>query len=330
MPTQPVYTQNKEKKPLVSFIVTYCNEPIAMLKECLRSILALSLNESERQIIIVDDGSDLSPINELITLTDNIIYVRQPNRGLSRARNRGIELAEGWFIQFVDADDFLLTNTYEQCLDIIRYKEADMVLFRATSTEKSVPLSEAEGPVSGTEYMTHHNLHGSVCCYLFERAILHGLRFTEGTLHEDEEFTPQLMLRAESLYATEAKAYHYRTRHNSITHRTDRRWKMRRLSDAEQVIGRLKERADYLPVKERIAMERRIAQLTMDLIYNVMLLTHHETHLDHVLQRLARCGLFPLPDKGYTAKYRYFRKMTNSALGRKMLMMALRIKKHPL
>ena len=45
MPTQPVYTQNKEKKPLVSFIVTYCNEPIAMLKECLRSILALSLNE---------------------------------------------------------------------------------------------------------------------------------------------------------------------------------------------------------------------------------------------------------------------------------------------
>ena len=67
MPTQPVYTQNKEKKPLVSFIVTYCNEPIAMLKECLRSILALSLNESERQIIIVDDGSDLSPINELIT-----------------------------------------------------------------------------------------------------------------------------------------------------------------------------------------------------------------------------------------------------------------------
>lgn len=148
MPTQPVYTQNKEKKPLVSFIVTYCNEPIAMLKECLRSILALSLNESERQIIIVDDGSDLSPINDLITLTDNIIYVRQPNRGLSRARNRGMELAEGRFIQFVDADDFLLTNTYEQCLDIIRYKEADMVLFRATSAEKSVPLSEAEGPVS--------------------------------------------------------------------------------------------------------------------------------------------------------------------------------------
>lgn len=138
------------------------------------------------------------------------------------------------------------------------------------------------------------------------------------------------MLRAESLYATEAKAYHYRTRHGSITHRTDRRWKMRRLSDAEQVICRLKERVDYLPVKERIAMERRIAQLTMDLIYNVMLLTHDETHLNHVLQRLSRCGLFPLPDKGYTAKYKYFRKMTNSALGRKMLMMALRIKKHPL
>lgn len=327
MPTQPVYTQDKEKKPLVSFIVTYHNEPIAMLQECVRSILALSLNEAERQIIVVDDGSEVSPVNELIGLSPGIIYVRQPGQGLSRARNRGIETAEGNFIQFVDADDFLLTSAYEQCLDIIRYREADMVLFRATSSTSSVPQPEAEGPVTGTEYMTHHNLCASACTYLFRKAILHDLRFTKDTLHEDEEFTPLLMLRVENLYVTEGKAYHYRIRKDSITHRTDRRWKMRRLSDAEQVIYRLKEKADYLPVKERIAMDRRIAQLTMDHIYNVMTLTKDETHLNHVLQRLSRRRLFPLPDKDYTAKYRYFRKMTNSVFGRKMLMMALRLNK---
>ena len=112
MSTQPVYSQNKEDKPLVSFIVTYYSEPADMLKECISSILALSLNETERQIIVVDDGADYSPINELLALSSNIVYVRQPNRGLGQARNTGIELAEGSFIQFVDGDDLLLTSAY--------------------------------------------------------------------------------------------------------------------------------------------------------------------------------------------------------------------------
>lgn len=288
MSTQPVYSQNKEDKPLVSFIVTYYSEPVDMLKECISSILALSLHETERQIIVVDDGADYSPINELLALSSNIVYVRQPNRGLGQARNTGIELAEGSFIQFVDGDDLLLTSAYEQCLDIIRYRETDMVLFQSTDKKTSKPLADAEGPISGTEYMTHNNLRGSICTALFRKEILHDLRFPKGILHEDEEFTPQLMLRAENLYFTNNKAYYYRKREGSIMHKRDKRWHIRRLADAEQVLYRLKERVDYLPVKERIAMERRIAQLTMDHIYNVIRLTHNETHLNHVLQRLSR------------------------------------------
>ena len=54
------------------------------------------------------------------------------------------------------------------------------------------------------------------------------------------------MLRAENIYSTEGKAYHYRVRKDSITHKTDKRWRMRRLMDAEQVIYRLKNKADHL------------------------------------------------------------------------------------
>ena len=327
MSTHPVYSQNKEDKPLVSFVVTFYSEPVDMLKECISSILALSLNETERQIIVVDDGAEYSPINELLALSSSIVYVRQPNQGPGQARNTGIELAEGRFIQFVDGDDLLLTSPYEQCLDIVRYRETDMVLFQSSDKKTSKPLADAEGPISGTEYMTHNNLRGCVWTFLFRKEILHDLRFRKGIFHEDEEFVPQIMLRAENIYTTNNKAYYYRKRENSIMHKRDKRWYIRRLADAEQVIYRLKERVDYLPVKERIAMERRIAQLTMDHIYNVIRLTHDETHLDHVLQRLSRHGLFPLPDKDYTSKYKWFRKMTNSSFGRKTLIMLLRLNK---
>ena len=52
-------TQNS---PLISFIIICYNTPIAMLKACLDSILNLSLTESEREIILVDDGSEMPMI----------------------------------------------------------------------------------------------------------------------------------------------------------------------------------------------------------------------------------------------------------------------------
>ena len=70
MPTQQITTSNHEAKK-ISFIVTTYNLPLHMLKECLKSILALSLNRKEREIIIVDDGSDLSVINDLIDYRDD-------------------------------------------------------------------------------------------------------------------------------------------------------------------------------------------------------------------------------------------------------------------
>ena len=48
----------KKQQPLVSFILTYYNLPVQMLCECIDSILALSLTPEEREIIVVDDGSD--------------------------------------------------------------------------------------------------------------------------------------------------------------------------------------------------------------------------------------------------------------------------------
>ena len=127
----------KKDKPLVSFIVTYYNLPIPMLCECINSILALSLRPFEREITIVDDGSEVSPMNGLMQYGDEIIYVRQKNGGLSVARNKGIDMATGQYIQFVDADDHLIQAPYEHCLDIIRYqKDIDMVVFDFTSSHQ--------------------------------------------------------------------------------------------------------------------------------------------------------------------------------------------------
>ena len=170
----------EETKPLVSFIVPVYNVPVEMLRECIGSILSLTLRPFEREIIIVDDGSDVCPIIEMPDLAEDIIYIRQSNAGVSVARNRGLKMASGRFIQFIDADDMLHRAPYEHVLDILRYQECDMVMFDFTKKRECSLLYEDSGPVSGAELMRRENVHGSVCCYAFCRSMLGSLRFTPG------------------------------------------------------------------------------------------------------------------------------------------------------
>jgi len=328
MQNKPISTQ-ETTAPLISFIIPYYNLPMSMLKECIDSIRQLSLRPSEREIILVDDGSERSPLSELGYCLDELVCIRQKNGGLSAARNTGMRMATGTYVQFVDADDRLAHVAYEHCLDIVRFNAPDMLLFRHADTpQESVAFDDTE-PMSGTEYMRTHNIQGSAWGYLFNKRILGNLRFTRGIYHEDEEFTPLLMLRADTVMATNAEAYIYMQRPDSIITSIGIRHRLRRINDTKGVLLRLNRLADTLPVESRMALERRVHQLTMDFIYNVIVLTRSQHYLERQLKELQLAGLYPLPDRKYTRKYDWFRRLVNHPMGLRMLMRAIPMMKKP-
>ena len=126
------------------------------------------------------------------------------------------------------------------------------------------------------------------------------------------------------VYATKARAYYYRKRTHSITQEDNKKWVLQRLADTRGVLYRLAEMSDTLPAAEREAMQRRIDQLTMDYLYNVITLTHNGRFLEKCVNELTQKGLFPLPDKDYTQKYKWFRRITSSRQGRRLLCMLLK------
>ena len=317
-------------QPLVSFIVTCYNLPVDMLCECIDSILNLNLETAEREIIVVDDGSDVSPMNDLLKYGDDIIYVRQKNGGVSVARNTAMDMAKGQYIQLVDGDDCLLKNPYEYCLDLIRNcSNVDVVMFDFTHKSDKAPAA-FNPPIikNGPELLRTENIRGAACCCLFRQAVRGKLAFTPGIAYgEDEEFTPQLLIRAESVYITDAQAYFYRERTTSAVHQTDEASIQKRLSDTKEVILHLSRLADISPQSDKIALQRRVAQLTMDYLYNTILLTRSEEKLDETIDDLRKNNLFPLPNHPYSTKYTWFRRLSNSALGRKILLTTLPIMK---
>lgn len=295
----------------ISFIITYYNEPQKMLEECIQSVLSLPLCPDERDILIIDDGSK-EPVSDI----EGVSIVRQENQGLSAARNKGLELAQGEYIQFLDADDFLLPDAYSQVLGLLSEQLPDMLMFGFTHkvpTEKN-RLKGVERFRSGIDFLRTRNMRASAWGYLFRRSILQDLRFYPGILHEDELFTPQLLLKAGSLLVADISPYYYRVRTSTITHQQDRTHVQKRLDDTFFVIRQLDDMTRRLPDEAGEALRRRVSQLTMDYIYNVYRQTYGRGEHSARIFALKDAGLYPLPVRTYTFKYWLFALMSHIAM----------------
>ena len=311
--------------PIVSFIITYYSEPLPLLAECLRSVLQVrslmmqrGMAKQDFEIIVVDDGSECSPQEMLGQMAGDIIYISQENAGLSAARNAGLARARGEYVQFVDADDALLPHAYSSLCPQSR-EEADIILFRFTDEEHrwhedetgtltgkpTSPADEAgcKRAMSGTQYMLQHNVRASACCYLFRRSLLGELRFADGMLHEDELFTPLLLLRMHSVRDYTWPAYYYRQRPHTITHTDTACHIARRLNDTETILHRLRDVANRLLGDDKRALIRRVEQLTTDYIYNVWMVEADRQVRQRRMKRLAADGLLPLPLRHYTLRH---------------------------
>jgi len=286
----------------ISFIITYYNEPLQLLEECVQSVLGLPLPPAEREILLIDDGSKV-PAPEF----DGVTVLRQENGGLSAARNKGLELAHGEYIQFLDADDFLLTDAYQQVLSLLSQHQPDMLLFGITHTISW--KNNLKGVLyfrSGIDFMRSRNMRSSACGYLFRRSLLGELRFYPGILHEDELFTPQLLLKAGNLVVADIPSYYYRLREDTITHHKDEAHVQKRLNDTLFVIRQLDDMVNGLQDEAQEALRRRVSQLVMDYIYIMWQQIPDRGVRHHRIALLREAGLYPLPLRTYTCKYWLF------------------------
>lgn len=116
-------------KELVSVVVPIYNVE-KYLNRCIRSIV--SQTYSNLEIILVDDGSpDNCPqiCDEWAEKDSRIIVVHKKNEGPGRARNTGIDHANGTYICFFDSDDYIEPDTIEACVEAARENNAELVVF---------------------------------------------------------------------------------------------------------------------------------------------------------------------------------------------------------
>lgn len=223
--------------PFLSVIIPVYNTR-TYLGKCLDSLRNQTLRDWEA--ILVDDGSTdgSDEVLKAYTETDERFrYVRQPNGGLSVARNTGLSLVRGTYVAFLDSDDwFLSVDCLEQLCKAAQTSEADMAVGHTRSVYPDGRQIEwgtvqeglfTVGQVyTGGEYFarcfTEDAYVPMVYNYLYSSAFLQQnlLSFEPGLIHEDELWTPMALTSAWKVVYTNVAHYAYRQREGSIMQAT--------------------------------------------------------------------------------------------------------------
>ncbi|MBB5183735.1 glycosyltransferase family 2 protein [Catenisphaera adipataccumulans] len=120
---------NENYSVIISVIIPYYNVEFSLVSAAVDSVL--NQDFSDYEILIVDDGSlkkfSLS-LNMIENKDDRIKVLHKTNGGVSSARNFGINFARGKYITFLDADDELAPNYFNNVSDILIESDFDMIL----------------------------------------------------------------------------------------------------------------------------------------------------------------------------------------------------------
>lgn len=221
----------RNQYPMISVILPVYNVE-NYLRECLESVLAQTYTNYE--LIVVNDGStdnSLAIINEYKDKFERISIISQINKGLSEARNAGYSSITGKYTYFLDSDDYILSETFENLVFLAEKNQLDLIKFDAHSfAERGVDYQMTNYDSSSylqenkiytrNQYLKAVESHFMPAVWMYfiksELILNNKLYFEKSILHEDEVFTVQLLKYCDRIMYDSTQYFQRRYRKNSI------------------------------------------------------------------------------------------------------------------
>lgn len=230
---------NKPTNNLISVIIP-CYKQAHYLQECIASLQAQSYPNWEA--IIVNDGSpDNTAIiaKELCAIDERVHYFEKPNGGLSSARNSGLKIANGNWIQFLDADDLLLPEKFSAHLELLKgMSEHSITYTNVLFGRCDKPHEQIDGwtlgnnlkletPLYDFAVRWEHSFSIPIHAALFPSSLLNKIKpvFDESLPnHEDWDMWMRIVPEADSVTCIPSIHAIYRMCHGTMSRQPDLMW----------------------------------------------------------------------------------------------------------
>lgn len=192
------------------------------LDRCLRSIAGQSFTDFE--VILVDDGSpDGSPemCDKWAAADSRFTVIHQSNKGLSAARNTGIDRAAGELITFVDSDDYIGCGTLQEVMEAMPGNdicEYPVSLFHDSPHQSRLNFEDKVYTKMNSYWLDCQAYrHAYAWNKVYRRQLFDGVRYPEGRVFEDVYVLPQLLSKARRVATTSKGLYYYCWNDKGIT-----------------------------------------------------------------------------------------------------------------
>ena len=287
---------------LLSIVVPVYNVK-PYLDKCVNSLLRQDLEKDQYEIILVDDGStdgSQALCDAIAAREMNVSVIHQANQGLSCARNAGMRMAGGKYIQFVDSDDFLADHVLGVLVECMERQELEILQFgylRVNEGEETPKASSEvqveQGPdevMDGPTFMIKRLWYSCYACqFMLRRSFLeeYGLTFKPGILFEDTEWTPRVMQKARRVSSINRLVYFYLLRGGSITSGAGKEKKI------ASIVARMEDLSDQMrPLEDKRWYRGMISQMAVGIITTVALYLYKDRK--RYLDILKAHDVFPL------------------------------------
>lgn len=193
------------------------------LERCVNSVI--NQNYPYMEIILIDDGSKDSSgkICDILAAKDNRIKViHQQNGGLSAARNTGIDNATGEYIDFLDSDDELLPNVFNDLIPLLEYNKLDLIVFASQKVKpEKINKEKHTGKFSildGKEALIKEISENGGCAWnkIYTRKAIGDVRFPVGRLFEDTAVSYKFIANCDKIGIVDKVYHNYYYNPNSI------------------------------------------------------------------------------------------------------------------
>lgn len=169
------------------------------------------------EIIVVDDGSEDDTKSVVKNIPGDIQYHFQENKGVASARNKGLDLATGDLITFIDADDIWVENKIEIQLDLLKKKpEADVII---GFLQRIYPINNKTSAGNNYNYEEEAQFALSLGCALIRKKVFKrvGLFNEDMKLSEDLDWFLRVRESNINVFVHDDIVQYYRQHNNNIT-----------------------------------------------------------------------------------------------------------------
>lgn len=204
-------------------VIVPCYNCESTIEETYRTIMDAERN-FDVEVIMINDGSTdstLDKLNEICLINPNVKIINSENKGVSSARNLGINEAKGTYLFFVDSDDRVDENLFSVISKSIKEKNCDLVIFGYQSRSLDLKIKNDYRPEKKscclrTENFGKYAKDNSIInpCFnkVYKRKLIidNNIFFTEGIkIGEDAIFNREYILKTKSIFISNEVYYYY-------------------------------------------------------------------------------------------------------------------------